>query len=440
MGRRTAETHRRSRGRRGWAVRGCLLGGVLACDGTARAQSLTAPSQTVDPETAKAALARPLDVPKPTPATGLRFYDGALVVAPQLSLSGISSSNLFQNATGIADLKAVVAPAVTVALDQGDVGASLVASGRFGRYLLTDALRQDGYLFGPSLRARLAEPWTLTTSFQVKRQAYALSALGTLGAGNVQTFVTTQTSRTALSYESGPYFAEFVGQVQAWGQGVEGTGEAAAPAFANRYQRTEFNQIGKVGLRFFDDATAYLLVAGNRIAYQLADGYDRDSRGAMVALGLDLPVLDGLRTTGQVGYLTQRFADPRFNTVGRLVGQATTTWQMSQDWAWRGYWSRAASELVSPGIPAITVTSYGTAVTYQVDPALSLEVRLERLIQAAIQLPITYRGWAVVLGGQYLVSERTALEFGYKFQRQKTTDGSQNFREHNLGLGVTMKF
>lgn len=417
-----------------------LLGAAPACGGTAAAQTVTAPSQTVDPETAKAALAKPLDVPKPTPVTGLHFFDGALVVAPQLSLSGISSSNLFQNTTSIADLKAVVAPAVTVALDQGDVGASLVASGRFGRYLLTDALRQDSYLVAPSLRVRLAEPWTLTTGIQVKRQAFALSALGTLGAGAVQTFVTTQTSRTALAYESGPYFAELVGQVQSWGQGVEGTGEADSPAFANQYRRTEFNQIGKVGIRFLDDATAYLLVAGNRVAYQLSDRYDRDSRGTMAALGLDLPVLDGVRTTGQVGYLTQHFADPRFNTVGRLVGQATTTWQISQDWAWRGFWSRAASELVSPGIPAITVTGYGTAVTHQVDPALSLEVRLERLVQAAIQLPITYRSWAVVLGGQYLVSERTALEFGYKLQRQKTTDGSQNFREHNVGLGVTTKF
>jgi hypothetical protein len=422
----------------------CEVGAILTLNvamvgtpGVAYGQTLaTGTPQQTSPDVGTVAPVRPLDVPNPTPATGFRYLNGALEIAPQLSLISLYSTNVLETpppAQG--DLGLVVAPALNIKYDKGIYGGSFVASGRYTDYVLFDTVEKKEYLLNPSIYGKLNDQWTVNASYSNSMQAVSNGSLGsTLAALNT---IATQQYKGGLNYDNGPIFAEMSIQRkdrQTFAQQI------GSEATSTLYEFNDYDVINKVGYNFNSTDKIYALFSLDRTIYTRSDAFDRNSIGDLVALGYAYALNPAVKLTGQIGYLSQDYADRRFAIVNSPIGFVKLNWQLDETWSTEASVSRLASELVFAGTPGIFVDTYDVALRKQYDPKTLLEARVQWIVQQAIQLPIVYKELSLSLGGQYLWDEHTTVECGYKFNIQHTSDNSQNFVEHVVGAGVTYKF
>ncbi|OYX70285.1 MAG: hypothetical protein B7Y95_16010 [Rhizobiales bacterium 32-66-11] len=387
-------------------------------------------------DTGTATPVRALKVPEVTPTTGFRYLDGALVVAPQISFDSLYSTNVLELPPPTSgDLGLVAAPAINIKYDAGNYGGALAASYRYTNYVLHDTLVKKEYLFNPSAFGKINEYWTSNSSYKATQQAVSNAALGAVP--KALNTITKQQYKTGLDYAQGPWFGEIAVSMkdsQFYSQSI-GSG-----ATTSLYELADFNQISKLGYNFNKTDKVYALVALDRTIYTMTDLYDRNSLGYLAAVGFAYAFNPALNISGQLGYLMQDYADPRFAIVSTLVGYAKLKWQMDATWSTELNWSRLASELVYPGTPGIFINTYDVALRKQYDPKTLIEARVQYIVQEAIQLPIEYDEWVYSIGCQYVWNDHTTIEYGYKFNHQITSDNSQNFDEHIIGGGITYKF
>lgn len=393
-----------------------------------------APQQN-SPELGTTVAVRPLKIPTETPQTGFRYFDGALVITPQISFDSFYSTNVLQQPTPQGDLALVVAPAINIKYDQPTFGAAFVASGRYTDYVIKNIAEKKEYLVTPSFYGNIADGWVMRSFYKTSQQYISNAALGAVpSALNI---IGNQQYRSNIEHDLGSWHFEFglsLKNNQTYAESV------TTSASATLYEYSDLSQINKIQYNFSKTDFVYVIGTVDKNTYTMTDTYDRDSTGLLAAVGLNYVFSDALSLKGQIGYLRQDYADPRFEIVSTFVGFATLNYKMTQAWSAELNWSRLASELVYPGTPGIFINTYDFALKNQYDPKTLYETRAQWIVQEAVQLPIVYETLVLSIGGTYLYNDHLSFEYGYKYNWQITSDDSQNFTEHVVGAGVTYKF
>ncbi|MGV6872138.1 outer membrane beta-barrel protein [Pseudochelatococcus sp. B33] len=381
-------------------------------------------------------LTEPLDVPTVTPVTGFRYLDGALTLSPQLSFQSLFSSNVLEGPHPFqADVGIVLAPAIDISYLKNGFSTSLVASGRYTNYVLNDSQDKKEYLLKSSTKQKLGDVWSLGLDATVRENIVSSAALGAIPQKlNV---LDAQEYKGTISYSEGAIFADIALRLK---EGRQRTRDGSTQETTTRYARSVLDQINKIGYRFDTDRSVYALLAMDRSEYSISDAYDRDSYGYLAGIGFSYALSETLLLKGQLGHLWQDFADPRFKIVSTLTGFMNLNWRMDESWRAELSWSREASELIYEGTPGITVDTYGLALYKQLLSHLLVEARAEWTVQKAIQLPVTYDLLMLSIGAQHTLSPHTSVEYGYRYKWQNTSDNSENFVDHVVGMGLTYKF
>lgn len=381
-------------------------------------------------------LTEPLDVPVPTPATGFRYLDGALRLSPQISFMPQFSSNVLElPAPARADTGVILSPAMDAAYETGGFNTKLILSGRYTNYFLYDTQNRKEHLISSTTRQNLDDAWSLQFNATMRRNNVSGAALG--ATPQMSNIIDAQQYTGTISYDRDALFADFSLRLK---KGWQRTYNGATHKTTTRYNRSMFDQINKVGYRFDADNSLYALFAVNRTVYSVSDAYDRNAHGYLAGLGFTAALWKNVRLKGQIGQLSQKFADPRFKAVSTLTGFVTLNWQIDRTWNAEVSWSRVASELISEGTPGVGVTTYGLTLGKQLLPALLVEASAEWTVQKAIQLPITYDLLTLSIGARHELSPHTTVEYGYRYKLQNTSDNSENFSSHVVGAGINYKF
>jgi hypothetical protein len=136
----------------------------------------------------------------------------------------------------------------------------------------------------------------------------------------------------------------------------------------------------KMGYEFIPGYTAF---ARGEVDYRRYDnlddnGVDRDSNGYSIEVGTDLDVTAVLFGNAAIGYRSQDYDDPSFDTVGDVAGRASLTWNPT------GLTTVSAS--ITREI--IETTVGGSAANFETAGRVALDHELLRnlLLQAAVSV------------------------------------------------------
>ncbi|MGH8611158.1 MAG: outer membrane beta-barrel protein [Gammaproteobacteria bacterium] len=210
-----------------------------------------------------------------------------------------------------------------------------------------------------------------------------------------------------------------------------------------------------------DDRDRAIIAGGLKLGYEVIPGYtafvrgavdhrryddldasnplDRDSDGYLIEVGTDLDLTGVLFGDVAIGYKSQDYADPRFDTVGGVTGVASLTWTPTG--------LTTVSAFVTRG-EIIETTADGAAAIFETSGRLVLDHELLRnlLLQARVSVidddfegidrSDTYIGAG--FGANYLMNRTIRLQLGYNHLDRSSDAQGQDFTDNTVSLGVSV--
>lgn len=198
----------------------------------------------------------------------------------------------------------------------------------------------------------------------------------------------------------------------------------------------------KVGYEFIPGYTAF---ARGTVDYRRYDNLDvsnqvdRDSQGYFIEVGTDLDVTAVLFGNVAIGYRSQDYDDPSFDTIGDVAGRAALTWNLT------GLTTVSASitrELIE-------TTASGSAAIFETAGRVALDHELLRnlLLQAAVSVSDddfqdidrsdTYV--RAGFGANYLMNKYIRLELSYDYLSRGSSAQGGDFTNNTIFLGALFR-
>ncbi len=207
-----------------------------------------------------------------------------------------------------------------------------------------------------------------------------------------------------------------------------------------------------------DDRDRVMSTLGTRVGYQLDPrfeafiqasldkrdydtatddfGFQRSSSGERLGVGVSFDLGPQLRGEGMIGYLGQRYDDPRFSTVNEPDFAASVTWRPTAETTVAGWLSRDIGETTLNGSPGYISTVGGARVDQRLLSDLTVnawtaysESRYEDISRTDIYL----------LGGggmRYYLTPNFYLTGDYTFIQRDSTTPAEDYTENVVLFGI----
>lgn len=158
-----------------------------------------------------------------------------------------------------------------------------------------------------------------------------------------------------------------------------------------------------------------------------AYGYDRDSDGYRLAVGLKGQLARGLEAEGYVGYLRQDYEDPRFDTVSAPDFAGKINWRTGPRTGVRLTLERSVNETTLEGSSSYLYTNLAASVAHQLDDRTTLNANLGGGLVA--YQDVGRDDWIYTAGvsARYQIVPQVYLTAGYRWVRRDSNEGGDAF-------------
>jgi len=185
---------------------------------------------------------------------------------------------------------------------------------------------------------------------------------------------------------------------------------------------------GEVDYRRYDD----LCCGGNPV--------DRDSQGYLIEVGTDFDVTAVLFGDVAIGYRSQDYDDPSFDTIGDVAGRASLTWNPTG--------LTTVSALITRG-EVIETTQSGSAAIFETAGRVTVDHELLRnlLLQATVSvsdddyqdIPRSDTYVLAGFGAKYLMNRYIDLDLSYRYLSLGSSDQGSDFTNNTIFLGALFR-
>lgn len=367
---------------------------------------------------------------------------GTIELMPRASANAIYDSNIFAvgNATGDVILRGIA----DVAADWSSGGLAVAADGEIDRrqYLDFGSQSTTDYALGSSLRYTPRRDTGLFAGARVGRETEALSdpaaplnsvepsqydfVSGFLGGAHVFNRLRVAGRMSADD--------------RAYSRGIDIFGEPIDQSFRNRTLYTG-ELAGEYELS--PQTSVFAIASFNRRDYrnrQLLEP-ERDSQGYRIEAGASFMLTPLIRSRIAVGYFSQDFEDPLFDTVSGLAVRARLDYAITQLLTLGLTASRGVEEASTLGTGAYVATRVGMRADYELlrNLILSAGVRYEH--DDFEDIDRRYGIWRATLGAGYRISRRLRLDAEYEARDQDSfgTFPGRDFVRHQFTVGITVQ-
>jgi len=200
----------------------------------------------------------------------------------------------------------------------------------------------------------------------------------------------------------------------------------------------------KMGYEFMPGYTAFIR---GEVDYRRYDNlccrgalFDRDSEGYLIEVGTDFDVTAILFGDVAIGYRSQDYDDPRFDTIGDVAGRASLTWNPTG--------LTTVSALITRG-RVVETRQAGTAAIFQTAGRVTVDHELLRnlLLQAAVSVgdedfqdidrSDTYV--RAGFGAKYLMNRYIQLDLSYDYISRGSDAPGAEFTSNTIFLGALFR-
>ncbi|MGH8628795.1 MAG: outer membrane beta-barrel protein, partial [Gammaproteobacteria bacterium] len=248
-----------------------------------------------------------------------------------------------------------------------------------------------------------------------------------------------------LTYQQwlGRFLLESGGEVDRLGYDNVGTEDGGIIINDDR-DRTMIAGNLKIGYEFMPGYTAF---ARGEVDYRRYDNLccdaslvDRDSEGYLIEVGTDFDVTAVLFGDVAIGYRSQDYDDPSFDTVGDVAGRASLTWNPTG--------LTTVSALINRG-EVIETTQSGSAAIFETEGRVTVDHELLRnlLLQAAVSVSDedyqdidrsdTYV--RAGFGAKYLMNRYVQLDLSYNYLNLGSDVQGADFTNNTVFLGALFR-
>ncbi|MGQ0593708.1 MAG: outer membrane beta-barrel protein [Gammaproteobacteria bacterium] len=375
---------------------------------------------------------------------------GSFLIYPRLGLQEFYNDNIFATDSGATDdFITLVSPRVDVVSDWTNHAFDLYANAAIGRHVDQTGEDFEDFSVGTNGRLDITQRANLRAGVSydrlhegrgspddVRRQSGSPAVEPTLfDVGSV-----------FLTYHQtlGPFLLESGGAVDRLGYDNVGTEDGGIIINDDRDRAIIAGRL-KMGYEFIPGYTAF---ARGEVDYRRYDNLccgavnqvDRDSQGYLIEVGTDLDVTAVLFGNVAIGYRSQDYDDPSFDTIGDVAGRASLTWNPT------GLTTVSAS--ITRG-DVIETTVSGSAAIFETAGRVTLDHELLRnlLLQAAVSVSDddyqdidrsdTYV--RAGFGAKYLMNRYIHLDLGYEYLSLGSSAQGEDFTNNTIFLGALVR-
>jgi len=202
----------------------------------------------------------------------------------------------------------------------------------------------------------------------------------------------------------------------------------------------------KIGYEFMPGYTAF---TRGEVDYRRYDDlccddppnqFDRDSQGYLIEVGTDFDVTAVLLGDVAIGYRSQDYDDPSFDTIGDVAGRASLTWNPTG--------LTTVSALITRG-EVIETTQSGSAAIFETAGRVTVDHELLRnlLLQATVSvsdddyqdIPRSDTYVLAGFGAKYLMNRYIDLDLSYRYLSLGSSDQGSDFTNNTIFLGALFR-
>jgi len=379
----------------------------------------------------------------------LGVHAGGLFIYPRLGLQEFYNDNIFAtDSNETDDFITLITPRVDVTSDWNKHAFDLYGKAAIGRY--ADQTEEDFEDFSVGTngrlditqRAKLRAGVSYDRLHQGRGSPDDVRSQGGSPAVEPEIF---DVSSVFLNYQQwlGRFLLESGGEVDRLGYDNVGTEDGGIIIYDDRDRAIYAGNL-KMGYEFMPGYTAF---ARGEVDYRRYDDLccgsnpvDRDSQGYLIEVGTDFDVTAVLFGDVAIGYRSQDYDDPGFDTIGDVAGRASLAWNPT------GLTTVSAS--ITRG-EVIETTLSGSAAIFETAGRVTVDHELLRnlLLQAAVSVgdedyQDIDRSDTYVRGGfgaKYLMNRYIQLDLSYDYLSRGSDAQGADFTNNTIFLGALFR-
>jgi len=373
--------------------------------------------------------------------TDLWFEGGTgqnFLVCPSIVVGAGYTDNVFRtedDARG--DLFTRISPQVTLQSDWANHALNLRASGQLVRH--SEEARNDTEDVGLGADGRL----------DIREDLFASAELGwsrasesrdepesPQGVSNVNTFYETS-GEAAINYRP----TDFVFRLRT--SAVRLDFQDNGPIENDDRDRMRYEVSGRAGYEYRETWTAFVEPSYRFTRYDQAvdsAGFERDSQGFDVSVGVQYDVTDLTFLEARVGYYRETFADQRFDAVSGISAGIDMTWNPTDLMTVTASGERGVEQTNQLDASSLTRTELSLGLDYEIlyDVLFTSGLHLRRDEFEGIDRTDDLIGGEI--GLLYLMNEYATWRTSYQYTTLSSTEDGESFDANTVFLSLRLQY
>jgi len=206
--------------------------------------------------------------------------------------------------------------------------------------------------------------------------------------------------------------------------------------------RDQYTARLRVGYEISPAREVYVLGTGNERAYKASrdgSGFDRDSRGYEIALGLRYDIDGVFFIDGFVGFSQQFYEDNRLKTATGPSGAINVIWNTTRLTTVTASLSRQIEETTVSGSSSYFATKAEARVDHELLRNVILSGSLKYQNDDFEGAPRDDQYYGAALSAKYLMNRNVSLEGGYAFRTRDSNSPGADFDENIVTIRFVLR-
>ena len=376
----------------------------------------------------------------------LGVHAGGFFIYPHLGLQEFYNDNIFATDSNEEDdFITLISPRVDVTSDWTRHAFDLYAKAAIARYAdQTDEDFED-FSVGTNGRLDITQRAKLRAGVSYDRLHEGRGSPDDVGGRTALEPTLFDVGSVFLTYQQwlGRFLLESGGEVYRLAYDNVGT-EAGGIIINDDRDRSLYAGHLKMGYEFMPGYTAF---ARGEVDYRQYDDlccrgalFDRDSDGYLIEVGTDFDVTAVLFGDVAIGYRSQDYDDPRFDTIGDVAGRASLTWNPTG--------LTTVSALITRG-EVIETTQSASAAIFNTEGRVTVDHELLRNLLLRAVVSVSDDDFQDVdrsdtyvragFGAKYLMNRYIQLDLSYNYLSRGSDAQGADFTNNTIFLGALFR-
>ncbi len=366
---------------------------------------------------------------------------GSYIFAPAIDFSTEYNDNIFySDADEESDLLFSMEPGIVITSDFERHALNFQAAGDFGVYADNTEQNFSDYVIGVDGQYDFNEEFYFTSQAGHQHLHEDRSAPNSqTGSNDTQTEFDLSNVGVALVKNDGLINVRFGLDYLKWDY------DDTRLINNDDRDRDEYIESLRLGYDLTDSSDVYVEGVLNQRDYDNTfddNNLQRSSDGYVISVGANYAVPSVLQTGAYVGFASQDYDDPSFDTVNDVVYGATALWNMTSITSLLGDFTRTLRDSVNPGTSAYVESRYLLRLEHELLRNLLLNVEGEYRDNR-------FEGsnndreddlYAAGFGAEYFVSRDAKLALDYTFRARDSNAAGVDFSQNSLLATVGLRF